>query len=374
MAAIDWHNDASLQSGKRLGYRSVGYSIHWPVLDKPLSKLYSLRYASPKEHQDFPLPKIAIITPFHSAVLESVFSSTALTLVVDCSHGQPSHFSLKKQFKRLLYRITGRDWSLKEWAKRRDIPCVKYSPKHKNPTEECVKDQKIELLISYAAPLLPESLFAIPRLGTVNLHPSKLPDYRGGRPLFWQRFLGETEGGVTLHSVNAGIDKGDIIAQRSMDLSSAKQRDALSHKARNESAKLILEFIWTDLIRMRISKTPQIQKSHTRYANQVTLNQLLEEFPLKDMSTEQLMRVYEYLGYWPVQFGELLGFKRWLPVSYVGYKSEVKSFEEEIRKPTRLIRHDGYIDLRVSLKPRKVFSHIIKTFRNRNKPAPDIYL
>ena len=47
-----------------------------------------------------------------------------------------------------------------------------------------------------------------------NIHPSMLPDYRGGVPEFWQLADGVTSGGVTLHRITAGIDEGPIVLQQ----------------------------------------------------------------------------------------------------------------------------------------------------------------
>ena len=52
--------------------------------------------------------------------------------------------------------------------------------------------------------LLDEAALAVPRLGTLNVHPALLPAYRGAEPLFWQLFDGITESGVTVHLVESG--------------------------------------------------------------------------------------------------------------------------------------------------------------------------
>ncbi len=62
--------------------------------------------------------------------------------------------------------------------------------------------------------IIPRLVLDIPRYGFMNVHPSLLPAYRGPFPLFWQFREGEAETGVTLHWMNAGLDMGDIAAQR----------------------------------------------------------------------------------------------------------------------------------------------------------------
>ncbi len=71
-----------------------------------------------------------------------------------------------------------------------------------------------DLLLTACFPrLLPREILAIPRLGSLNLHPSLLPAYRGPEPLFWQFYFGETRTGVTLHWMDAHADTGDLVFQ-----------------------------------------------------------------------------------------------------------------------------------------------------------------
>ena len=60
--------------------------------------------------------------------------------------------------------------------------------------------------------LLPQTVLDIPPCGTINLHPSLLPKYRGAAPIQWALINGETETGLTLMLLDAGEDTGDIIS------------------------------------------------------------------------------------------------------------------------------------------------------------------
>ena len=70
-----------------------------------------------------------------------------------------------------------------------------------------------DLGIVIAFRMLPEVIWAMPRLGTFNLHASLLPQYRGAAPINWAIINGETETGVTTFLLNHEIDKGGIIGQ-----------------------------------------------------------------------------------------------------------------------------------------------------------------
>ena len=70
-----------------------------------------------------------------------------------------------------------------------------------------------DLGIVIAFRMLPEVIWAMPRLGTFNLHASLLPQYRGAAPINWAIINGESETGVTTFLLNHEIDKGAIVGQ-----------------------------------------------------------------------------------------------------------------------------------------------------------------
>ena len=76
-----------------------------------------------------------------------------------------------------------------------------------------LKELNTDLGIVIAFRMLPEVVWAMPRLGTFNLHASLLPQYRGAAPINWAIINGETETGVTTFLLNHEIDKGAIIEQ-----------------------------------------------------------------------------------------------------------------------------------------------------------------
>ncbi len=78
---------------------------------------------------------------------------------------------------------------------------------------EAMQALQPDLGIVIAFRMLPEVIWAMPRLGTFNLHASLLPQYRGAAPINWAIINGETETGVTTFLLNHEIDKGGIIGQ-----------------------------------------------------------------------------------------------------------------------------------------------------------------
>ncbi|MBN1561452.1 methionyl-tRNA formyltransferase [candidate division KSB1 bacterium] len=89
-----------------------------------------------------------------------------------------------------------------------------------------------DLFVVVAFRILPESVFSIPPKGTINLHASLLPKYRGAAPINWALINGEKESGVTTFFIDKNIDTGEILLQRSMpltaDMTAGELHDALS--------------------------------------------------------------------------------------------------------------------------------------------------
>ncbi|HEY2806660.1 MAG TPA: formyltransferase family protein [Gemmatimonadales bacterium] len=77
--------------------------------------------------------------------------------------------------------------------------------------------------------ILKESLFGIPRLGSINLHSGKAPEYRGAAPAFWELHNGEPEVGITIHRVTAALDAGHILRQECFPLDTAPSEDPVEY-------------------------------------------------------------------------------------------------------------------------------------------------
>lgn len=89
---------------------------------------------------------------------------------------------------------------------------------HRKQTLGLVREMKPWLGVSLGAPILKRSLFGIPERGTVNIHKSLLPSYRGVPPGFWELHDGAARSGVSVHWVDEGLDTGALIHQEPLDI------------------------------------------------------------------------------------------------------------------------------------------------------------
>jgi methionyl-tRNA formyltransferase len=76
----------------------------------------------------------------------------------------------------------------------------------------------VYVVVAYGK-IIPREIFDHPKFGTLNLHPSLLPKYRGAAPVQWALINGDEETGITIQRINEELDAGDIIIQEKFPLS-----------------------------------------------------------------------------------------------------------------------------------------------------------
>jgi methionyl-tRNA formyltransferase len=86
-----------------------------------------------------------------------------------------------------------------------------------------------DLGLVFACYRLRRSLYTIPRLGTLNLHLGKAPEFRGSSPGFYELRAGVPQVGVTVHRVDDGLDSGPILLQRTFPLDPVPPGDPLEY-------------------------------------------------------------------------------------------------------------------------------------------------
>jgi methionyl-tRNA formyltransferase len=98
------------------------------------------------------------------------------------------------------------------------------------------------VIIAYGQ-IIPSALLSIPKFGWINLHAALLPKYRGAAPINWAIVNGETRTGATTMRINAGVDTGDILLQREIDIVRAETAPELTVRLSELGAPLMAETI-----------------------------------------------------------------------------------------------------------------------------------
>ncbi len=107
----------------------------------------------------------------------------------------------------------------KEFATEAAIPLLLPSSLKDLKVTDWVKSRLPELIVlAFVTEIIPKAIFDIPKYKAINFHPALLPRYRGGSAINWAIINGETETGVTIHYIDAGIDTGDIIIQEKVPI------------------------------------------------------------------------------------------------------------------------------------------------------------
>lgn len=113
-----------------------------------------------------------------------------------------------------------------------------------------------DLQIVVAFRMLPEVVWNMPPLGSVNLHGSLLPQYRGAAPINWAVINGEKETGVTTFKLKQEIDTGDILLQESFPIGENETAGDVHDKMKEIGAALLLKTI-KGLANGTLKETPQ---------------------------------------------------------------------------------------------------------------------
>ncbi len=108
---------------------------------------------------------------------------------------------------------------------------------------EAMRALKPDLGIVIAFRMLPQIIWAMPPLGTFNLHASLLPEYRGAAPINWALINGDKETGVTTFLLNEEIDKGAIIGQLRMPIEAEENIGSLYEKLMLAGRGLVVETV-----------------------------------------------------------------------------------------------------------------------------------
>jgi methionyl-tRNA formyltransferase len=113
-----------------------------------------------------------------------------------------------------------------------DIERFEVSDFHDAAAIEQIRSFTPDLGVVAGTYILKESVFGLPRLGSINLHSGRAPEYRGAAPVFWELYNGETHLGITIHRVTAKLDSGHILAQELFPLDRAPTGEPMSYVAR----------------------------------------------------------------------------------------------------------------------------------------------
>jgi methionyl-tRNA formyltransferase len=164
--------------------------------------------------------------------------------------------------------------------------------------EKTVRELRPSLVVVAAyGHILSQAILDIPTVGSINVHASLLPRWRGAAPVQAAILHGDTETGITLMLIDAGLDTGPILSQRSIIIQSDDTARTLTKKLALLGAEMLPETI-TRFIASEIQPTPQDDEIAT-YAHMLNKRDGILNFTEPAVSLERQVRAYEP---WPTSY------------------------------------------------------------------------
>ena len=169
--------------------------------------------------------------------------------------------------------------------------------KNENFIDE-LKVLNADVFIVVAFRMLPKIVWEIPKKGTINLHGSILPNYRGAAPINWAIINGEKESGVTTFFINDKIDSGDVLLIEKTEINDGQTAGELHDKLMEIGSKLIIRTISEiesgtlkskkQIISESQKKAPKLNRNNTR------INWLKDDLTIKQF----ILGLNPYPGAW----------------------------------------------------------------------------
>lgn len=193
--------------------------------------------------------------------------------------------------------------AVKQFAIAHDLPVLQPA-KLKDPVFiEELKSYEPELQVIVAFRMLPEVVWNLPPLGTINLHGSLLPDYRGAAPINWAIINGDKETGVSTFKLKHEIDTGDLLLQEKFAIGDEETAGELHDRMKEIGAKLLVETV-DQLEKNHIQAKPQLPSKEEKHAPKLFKEDCRIDWNLPAI---QIFNLVRGLSPYPTAFTALLG-------------------------------------------------------------------
>ena len=153
---------------------------------------------------------------------------------------------------------------VKKLAVERGVPVYQFERLRNEEGLACLRALAPDIVVTAAfGQILSQALLDVPKMGTVNVHASLLPAYRGAAPINWCILNGETRTGVTTMLTDAGVDTGAMLLRRETDIGEVETAAELSARLSQLGAELLIETL-KGYIAGEIAPTPQDERLASR--------------------------------------------------------------------------------------------------------------
>ncbi|MBQ3047699.1 MAG: methionyl-tRNA formyltransferase [Clostridia bacterium] len=184
---------------------------------------------------------------------------------------------------------------VKTFALENNIPVLQYNKVSLEGYDQ-IKSYKPDVLITASfGQILKQNILDLAPFGVINVHSSLLPKYRGSAPINWAIIKGETVTGVTIMKTNIGLDTGDIILKRALDILPTETAGELSERLSILGAQVLLEAL-EDLQNGKCTFTPQNEQESSYYP---MLNKQMAKIDFNN-NCQDIVNLVRGLNPWPI--------------------------------------------------------------------------
>jgi len=188
-----------------------------------------------------------------------------------------------------------------------------------------------DLIVVVAFRILPKNIFKLPKFGSINLHASLLPKYRGAAPINWAVINGERETGVTTFFLQEKVDTGSVIMQKSIDILTDDTAGTVHDKLMSIGANVVFDTV--DLIENTNGAPPVFKQNNGEAtpAPKIFKDDCRIDF---DQSVDKVYDFIRGLSPYPGSFTEYQG-------KIIKIFSSAKSHWDSLKGPGRFFVKEG---------------------------------
>ena len=203
-------------------------------------------------------------------------------------------------------------------------------------------DLKPDLAVVVAFRMLPESIWQMPRLGTMNLHGSLLPAYRGAAPINWAIINGESKSGLTTFLIAREIDTGRLIQQIEIPITDLDDAGSVHDKMMPLGADLVVRSVQrllTGDIKLQIQDESKVSKAPKIFHEDCEIDVSSSSQAVYDF----VRGLSPYPGAWLTIDGLTVKIYCASKHSNDDFGAEVGTFRSDGKKELRLVLEDGHL-------------------------------
>jgi methionyl-tRNA formyltransferase len=254
---------------------------------------------------------------------------------------------------------------VKKYALEHELPILQ-PEKLKSPEFlEELRNLKADMQIVVAFRMMPEVVWNMPAMGTINVHAALLPQYRGAAPINWAIINGETESGVTTFKLKHEIDTGDILLQKRVAIKPEDNAGNLYSELMIAGAALLVETV-KGLAAGRLKEVPQATPENLKSAPKIFKEDTKIDW---NKTAKQVHDLVRGLSPYPAAF-TMIGDKV-LKICQSHYVTEehnkdAGSYETDNKSFLRFAAKDGWVyadELQLEGKKRMKVDEFLRGFR-----------